>query len=217
MWLARLASLVIGYALGLIQTGYLYSRSVGIDIREHGSGNSGTTNTLRVLGLKAGAVTFAGDLLKAVAAVWIPYLLFGKTYPEAVRLLQLYGGFGSVMGHNFPYYLNFKGGKGIACTAGMIISLIPLAAPICLALFIGSVVFTGYVSLGSILVVLAFLIQVILFNMKGMIGLDPAFIMEFNILAACFTAMGIWRHRSNIVRLLSGTENKFNILKKKEK
>lgn len=206
--LARIIVLVLGYLIGTFQTGYIYGRLNGIDIRDHGSGNSGTTNTLRILGWKAGAVTFIGDSFKAIIIVLIVYFVFRNQYPDSVKLLELYAGFGAVLGHNFPFYLKFKGGKGIACTAGVVLAVCPLAAPICLVLFVGAVLITKYVSLGSILVVSAFLIQVIVFNFNGIINIDPAYVIEFNIVVACFTAMGIWRHRANIKRLLNGTENK---------
>lgn len=207
MILARIIALIIGYMAGLFQTGYIYGKSQGIDIREHGSGNSGTTNTLRTLGWKAGTITFLGDCAKAVIAVVIVHFLFNGM--DGLKLVELYAGFGAVLGHNFPCYLKFKGGKGIACTAGVIIAVCPLAAPVCLLLFIGIVLVTRYVSLGSILMVIAFLIQTIVFNHMGWLGIDGAYRLEFDIVVACFTAMGIWRHKTNIKRLMNGTENKF--------
>lgn len=209
MIMARIFALLVGYLLGTFQTGYIYGRAHGIDVREHGSGNSGTTNTLRTLGWKAGAVTFLGDFFKAIAAVFIFYFIYRETYPEFVRCIELYAGFGAVLGHNFPFFLKFKGGKGIACTSGVILAVCPPAAPLCLVLFIIAVAVTRYVSLGSILVVLAFLLQSIIFNHIGILGVDSSYILEFDIIVACFTTMAIWRHRTNITRLINGTENKF--------
>ena len=216
MIVARLIALGIGYVCGLFQTGYIYGRSKGIDIRTEGSGNAGTTNSLRVLGWKAGLITFLGDLLKAILSVVIVYLLFKGSYPEQVRVLELYAGFGTVLGHNFPCYLKFKGGKGIACTAGVILAVCPLAAPICLVLFIGSVAITRYVSLGSILVVIGYIVQAIIFGQMGYLGIESEYLLEFYIVSACFTLMALWRHRENIKRLLSGTENKLGAKKKEE-
>lgn len=213
---ARIIALVVGYFLGIFQTGYIYGKKHGIDIRTKGSGNAGTTNTLRVLGWKAGLITFAGDLLKAMLAVAIIHFAFREKYPEAIKVLELYAGFGAVLGHNFPFYLKFQGGKGIACTSGMILAVCPAAVPICLVLFITSIALTRYVSLGSILVVTSYLIQVIVFGQKGWLGLDAAYLMEFYIVSACFTVMGLWRHKANIKRLLSGTENKFGMKKKED-
>lgn len=212
---ARVIALVIGYVFGLFQTGYLYGKSKGIDIRNEGSGNAGTTNSLRVLGVKAGLITFLGDLFKAIFAVLLTMFLFRSQYPESIKILELYAGFGAVLGHNFPFYLKFKGGKGIACTSGMILAVCPLAAPICLFLFIVSIAITRYVSLGSILVVISYLIQVIIFGQLGYLHMDAAYLPEFYIVSACFTGMALWRHRANIKRLLSGTENKFGMKKEK--
>ncbi len=216
MMVARLTALAIGYAFGLFQTGYLYGKSKGIDIRSEGSGNAGTTNSLRVLGVKAGLITFLGDLFKAILAVALVHFLFREKYPQAVKVLELYAGFGAVLGHNFPFYLKFQGGKGIACTSGMILAVCPLAAPFCLFLFITSIAVTRYVSLGSILVVCSYLAQVLLFGQLGYLGVDSEYLPEFYVVSACFTAMGLWRHRANIRRLLTGTENKFGV-KKEEK
>lgn len=210
---ARVIALAIGYVFGLFQTGYLYGKSQGIDIRKEGSGNAGTTNSLRVLGAKAGIITFAGDLFKAIFAVLVVKAIFGNTYSDAIKILELYAGFGAVLGHNFPFYLNFKGGKGIACTSGMILAVFPLSAPICLVLFIGSIAITRYVSLGSILVVVSYLIQVLIFGQMGYLHIDAVYLPEFYIVSACFTVMGLWRHRANIKRLLNGTENKFGMKK----
>lgn len=211
---ARIIAVLIGYVFGLFQTGYIYGKSKGIDIRKEGSGNAGTTNSLRVLGWKAGLVTFLGDLLKAIFAVLLIKIIFQEKYPEGVAVLELYAGLGAVLGHNFPCYLKFKGGKGIACTSGMILAVCPLAAPVCLILFIVSIALTRYVSLGSILVVLAYLIQVIIFGQTGVLNLEASYLLEFYVISACFTVMGLWRHKENIKRLLAGTENKLGAKKK---
>ena len=207
MIIARIVAVAIGYAIGLFQTGYLYGKSHGIDIREHGSGNSGTTNTLRTLGWKAGAITFIGDVAKAIVAVVIVHFLFREM--EGLKVIELYAGFGAVLGHNFPFYLKFKGGKGIASTSGMILAVCPQAAPLCLILFIAIVLATRYVSLGSIIMVIAFVVQTITYNHLGWLGVESGYMLEFDILAACFTALAIWQHRANIKRLINGTENKF--------
>ena len=131
---ARVIAVAVGYCFGLFQTGYIYGEKHGVDIRTQGSGNAGTTNTLRVLGWKAGLITFLGDLFKAIFAVLLIRFIFIGKYPDAIKILELYAGFGAVLGHNFPFYLKFKGGKGIACTSGMILAVCPLAAPICLIL-----------------------------------------------------------------------------------
>ena len=210
---ARIVALIVGYCLGLFQTGYIYGERHGVDIRSKGSGNAGTTNTLRVLGWKAGLITFIGDLLKAILAVFIIRFLYVGKYPDAIQVLELYAGFGAVLGHNFPFYLKFQGGKGIACTAGVILAVCPQAAPICLVLFVVSVAATRYVSLGSILVVTGYLIQAVIFGQLGYLGIQTEYLPEFYVVSACFTGMALWRHRANIKRLLTGTENKLGAKK----
>lgn len=205
---ARFISLAIGYLLGSFQTGYFYGRTQGIDIREHGSGNSGATNTLRTLGKKAGAITFAGDLLKAILSVVIIHFLFGGSQADHLMVLKMYAGFGCVLGHNFPFYMGFKGGKGIAVTGGVALAVCPQVAPVCLLAFILILYFTRYVSLGSLVMVILFMGQLLIFCFTGILSITGADRTEFLILAACFSVMAFWRHRANIVRLLKGTENK---------
>ena len=204
----RLIALVIGYFFGAFQTGYIYGKLHGIDIREHGSGNAGATNTLRTLGMKAGAITFVGDCLKSVAAILLVTYFFGDYFAGDARVLGLYAGLGSVLGHNFPFYLKFKGGKGIACTAGVVMAVCPQAVPSCLAVFGLCLWLTKYVSLGSILMAALFMIQVVEYNFMGALGLPVENVLEYDILAIIFGVMAIWRHKANIGRLLAGTENK---------
>lgn len=217
MIISRIICLAIGYIFGLFQTGYIYGKAHKIDIREHGSGNAGTTNTLRTLGWKAGLITFLGDLCKAMLAILIAWLLFRDRYPEYVKILQMYAGLGAVLGHNYPVYLKFKGGKGIACTAGFILACFWQVAPVCLVLFILAVAITRYVSLGSILVVISFFIQLVVFDQAGIIYLTEESRGEVYILGAVFTLLALWRHRENIKRLLKGQENKFGTSKKEVK
>lgn len=217
MLAARGICIVIGYILGMFQTGYIYGRLHHIDIRQHGSGNAGATNTLRTLGWKAGLITFAGDIGKAILSMVIAWLLFDKKYPDGVKLLEMYAGFGAVLGHNFPCYLKFKGGKGIACTAGFILAFYPPMAPLCLLLFIVIVAITRYVSLGSILVMICYFIQLVFFGQMGHLGVRASLLPEVYIVGALFSLMGIWRHRENIKRLFAGTENKFSMGKSESK
>ena len=214
MLAARIICIAIGYLLGMFQTGYIYGKLHHVDIRQHGSGNAGATNTLRTLGWKAGLVTFLGDLGKAMLAMLIGWLLFREKYPDGVKLLEMYAGFGAVLGHNFPVYLRFKGGKGIACTAGFILAFYPPMAPLCLLLFIVVVATTKYVSLGSILVMACYFAELVAFGQLGHLDVKPQLLPETYVVGALFSLMGIWRHRENIKRLLSGTENKMNFGKK---
>ena len=131
----RIICLAAGYLCGLFQTGYIYGKLHGIDIRSYGSGNSGSTNALRVMGKKAGLTVFVGDFLKTVIPCFITRLLF-KDQPELMYVYMLYTGLGVILGHNFPFYLGFKGGKGIAATAGIIFSIDWRLTVICLSCFI---------------------------------------------------------------------------------
>lgn len=203
----RIICLAAGYLCGLIQTGYLYGRINHIDIRKYGSGNSGTTNALRVLGKKAGLIVFAGDFLKTVIPCLCVRLLF-RDRPEIMYLLLLYTALGTILGHNFPFYLGFKGGKGIAATAGLIFATDWRITLVCLVVFILIVVVTRYVSLGSLCVVTIFLAGMIWFGHRGEYLLGRQYLMEFYGVSAVITALAYWRHRANIVRLLHGTENK---------
>lgn len=214
--MVRIVCLVIGYAFGLFQTAFFYGKVHGIDIRKHGSGNSGTTNALRVLGTKAGLIVFAGDCLKCMAAVWLVRLLFGASHPDIIYLLCLYTGAGAILGHNYPFYMNFKGGKGIAATAGMILSFHPYFIIIGVALFFGTFFLTHYVSLGSLLVYAGFMIQIIYCGQTGLfIGMTQGQLYEMYAVAACLAIMAYWKHRANIVRLLKHEEGKTYLTKKK--
>ncbi len=214
----RIVCLLIGYALGLFQTSYIYGRAHGIDIREHGSGNAGTTNMLRTMGTKAGLITFVGDVLKTMLAVWICCLIFKPTHPDIIPLIKCYASAGAILGHNFPFYLKFKGGKGIACTAGFVISLDPVMTAIGLFVFFSLFFITHYVSLGSIMVYVTLIIEFAVFGyfhlflFKGVP--DPA-IIECCILALFLTVMALYKHKENFKRLIKGTEKKTYLKSKK--
>ena len=210
----RIICLVIGYVFGLFQTAFIYGKMHGIDIREHGSGNAGTTNALRVLGTKAGLIVFAGDVIKTVLAIVICGLLFKSTHPEEVYLLKLYAATGAILGHNFPFYLNFKGGKGIAATAGLIVSFHPLFIPVGLLLFFGTFITTHYVSLGSLLVYAGLMIQMVICGQMGLFNASQPVLTEMYIVTAFLTVMAYWKHRENIGRLAKGEERKTYLFKK---
>lgn len=222
--LERILCLVIGYAFGLIQTGFLYGKAKGIDIREHGSGNSGATNTLRTLGTGAGFTVLFGDAFKCIAAIIITYFLFGKNNPEYRYLYMIYTAFGAVIGHDYPFYLKFKGGKGIAVTAGLVASFGPLYLLGHLALFAVIFLTTHYVSLGSITIYIAFFICVVICGQTGYFDtkvgcvIPQPVLTEMYVIVFIMTFIAIWRHRANIHRLLTHTESKVYLSKKgKEK
>jgi len=211
----RFICLLIGYAFGLIQTGYIYGKMRGVDIRKEGSGNAGSTNALRTMGIKAGLVTLLGDCFKCVFAVVTVYLIYGKTYADIFPLLAMYAGMGAVLGHNYPFYLNFKGGKGIAATAGLILSTTNVwMVLICLFAFLGIVAVTRYVSLGSLAVVIIYLIEVVVYGQMGGFGVKLPYLYEMYGIAAFLMLSAFYKHKANIVRLMNGTENKISIGKK---
>ena len=211
----RIICLVIGYVLGLFQTAYFYGKAHGIDIRKYGSGNSGTTNALRVLGTKAGLIVLLGDCLKCIIAVVIARLVFGASHPDMVYLLCLYAATGAILGHNFPFYIGFKGGKGIAATAGLILSFHPYFVVVGVILFFGTFFTTHYVSLGSLLVYAGFMIEMVVCGQLGVFeGMTQAQLYEMYAVAAFLTIMAYWKHRENIRRLLHGEERKTYLFKK---
>ncbi len=206
--MVRILCILIGYVCGLFQTGFIYGKIMHIDIRQHGSGNAGTTNALRTLGIKAGLITFLGDSLKAVLAAFIVRKLFGEQYSDMMPLLILYSGFGTVLGHNFPCYLKFKGGKGIAASAGMIFSFNSTLTIIGFFTFVITVALTRYVSLGSILLMIGFFVETIVLGQMGTFNLTMPYLIELYVLAGVLTGLALFRHRANIVRLMNGTERK---------
>lgn len=210
----RIVCLVIGYLFGLFQTAYFYGKANGIDIRQHGSGNSGTTNALRVLGTKAGLIVFLGDCIKCILAVCVIRLLYGSTREDMIYLLCIYAATGAILGHNFPFYMNFKGGKGIAATAGMILAFHPVFIPALIILFFGTFLTTHYVSLGSLLVYTGFMTELVICGQMGLFGMSQALLNEMYIIAAFLTVMAFWKHRANIGRLVHGEERKTYLFKK---
>lgn len=211
----RILCLLGGYCFGMIQTSYIYGRMNGIDIREHGSGNAGTTNALRVLGKKAGVIVFFGDLLKAVAATVIARIIFSNLCPDDVYLYIAYAGFGTVLGHNFPCYLKFRGGKGIAATGGVIVGFLdPIMILTAAIVFFGLCIVTRYVSVASICLVVIFAIEygLLAFNGRYSFNFDVKSsynaMIESIVIVVIMTIMAIYRHRANIVRLIHHEENK---------
>lgn len=209
--IVRLISLIIGYICGHFLTGFFYGKTKNVDLRKVGSGNVGTTNTYRNLGPKAGVLTFLGDVFKVVLAVLITWLVYRGQTDVNVSVLMYYAAVGTVLGHNFPIFMKFHGGKGIACTGGLMLAVCPLCVPLCLTLFIVTVAITKYVSLGSIFVCLSFFIQTLIFGQMGLIRATGADLIEIYALSAFVMILGIVRHHANIGRLMKGTESKFEL------
>ncbi len=186
---------LLGFLLGSIPSGYLVGRAKGVDIRQHGSGNIGSTNVLRTLGKGPGYLVFACDALKGVASVLLAYRFF----PVLGDLGGIVAAVACILGHNYTPWLGFKGGKGMATSLGVLIGLIPLASVIGFALWGVAFLATRYVSLASI--VSAAGLPVIVWLVSG---LGPLFWFSLAI-----GVLAIVRHRQNIVRLLNGTEGRF--------
>ena len=189
----------LSYLFGLFQTSYIIGILHGFDIRNYGSGNAGTTNMIRTLGAKWGLITFAGDFLKSFLAAVLVGFLFGSRYPECIPLLRLYAGAGAVIAHDFPFYMGFRGGKGVAASAGMAMGFCPPLLFFGLAIFLGISIPTGYVSAGSLACYAAFFLSTVVTD----------------ILAFLLTALCWWQHRENIRRLINGTESKTSLFKKR--
>ena len=195
---------LVAYLVGSIPFGYLIAKANGIDIRQHGSGNIGATNVLRTLGKKWGITCFACDFLKGLFSVWIALGLSGGS-----SFAGIIGAVACIIGHSFPIWLKFKGGKGVATSGGALFALLPVTA--LLLLVVWAIVFyaTRYVSLASIAVAVALPIIVLISWLTGMGADFPLFLF-----ALIVGTLVVWRHRSNISRLMNGTENRFERKKK---
>lgn len=197
-------ALALGYLLGSLNTAVIVGRLYGKDIREHGSKSAGLTNTLRVLGKPAAALVLAGDIAKGIAACLIGlhlgvYVQSGQA-TDCVSLLA--AGAGAVIGHNWPVYFGFKGGKGALTAATVVFMVDWVMTLICLGVFVAIVAVTRYVSLGTICGTLLFVV----------LSVMPAFGHTFYFLIfTCLMAfIVVVKHRTNIQRLLSGSENKLS-------
>jgi glycerol-3-phosphate acyltransferase PlsY len=205
--MVTLAMLLLGsYLLGSVPFGYLAGRLKGIDIRQAGSGNVGATNVVRVLGKEYGYPVFALDFLKGFVAVTISMLIAPGSPPEwhSPEIFGILSAMSSVLGHSYPVWLKFKGGKGVATSAGALLGLAPLATLI--GVVIWTIVFwlTRYVSLASITAAVVLPIIILLVSPH-----DENNAMPLVYSSACVAAVIIWRHRSNLSRLIRGTEPRF--------
>jgi len=197
-----------GYLLGSIPFGYLVAKAKGIDIRSVGSGNIGATNAMRVLGKPAGIFVLAMDALKGYAAVWLAGVLVNKFNVNAdFETLRVIAGIGAVLGHNYTCWLKFKGGKGIATTAGVYLALAPWALLIAFTVFLLAVVITRYISVGSISGAVAVVITVWVMMPQNLL---------LCIVTTALGALAIYKHKTNIQRLMAGTENRFGKKKSPE-
>lgn len=191
-------SVLLGYLLGSVSFSIILSRlRYRDDIRRHGSGNAGMTNTLRTYGKLSAVIVLVGDFGKGVLGAWIGWKL-----GESVTAAYLAGLF-AVIGHMFPLYFGFRGGKGVATAAGVILGTCPRVFLVVLVIFVGIIFFSRYVSLGSVSVAAVYPFTVVFLVW----GIDGMFRVEM-LCALLMAALVIWAHRSNIQRLLAGTESK---------
>jgi acyl phosphate:glycerol-3-phosphate acyltransferase len=204
--LSYIIAAATGYLLGSCPNGYLVSRARGVDIRKHGSGNIGATNVLRVLGKKWGYLVFALDAFKGFAAVRLAFAVALALTPQTTQreIIGITGGLACILGHTFPVWLRFRGGKGVATSAGVLLGLMPIAVISVFAVWLLLFQVTRYVSLASITAAAALPIFVLLYLRLN--WLTGASLLPFSILIA---GVVIWRHRSNMQRLFHGTEQRF--------
>jgi glycerol-3-phosphate acyltransferase PlsY len=190
----------VGYLFGCFQTGYFVGRLNKIDIRDYGSGNAGTTNVLRTLGFPWALLTFLGDACKGLIWMLLVEHFVAPLVPQMnVKVLILIAGLGVVLGHNYPFQLGFKGGKGIATTTAIMIGFDWRIALFAMGLFIVVCAITRYVSLSSLCLTASLPIQCLIYY-KGEWGIF--------FLVLLYTLSAFYRHRTNIKRLLAGTESK---------
>jgi|APGre2960657404_1045060.scaffolds.fasta_scaffold54941_2 glycerol-3-phosphate acyltransferase PlsY len=201
---------LVAYFLGSIPSAVWVGKAwYDIDVREHGSKNAGATNTFRVLGKKAGIVVLSMDIIKGGLATFLPVLFFQTSIEggnDRLIQIQILAAIFAVIGHVFPIFAQFKGGKGVATSLGVIIGLQPLAALICVVLFLIVFILFQFVSLGAIVAALVFP-----FVIRYVIQEDSNWLFSFSILLSFLV---IFAHRKNIGRLVKGEEAKMNLFKK---
>lgn len=199
---------IVAYLIGSVNSAVIISKKMaGFDVREKGSGNAGSTNMLRSVGKKAAALTLLCDVLKGVIAVFIAYLI-GKIPNLNASLLVQIAGVAVIVGHTFPIFFNFKGGKGIATSLGVLLVTNWSIGLVCLVFALALMAFTRIVSLGSIAAAVLFPILVIFMQSNN-------YIVEGNyiVYSIIIAALVIYNHRTNVQRLLKGTENKLDFKK----
>ena len=201
---------LIGYLLGSIPTAVWVGKAWhGIDVREHGSKNAGATNTFRVLGKKPGIVVLTIDILKGILAVLSPFLLTflseGNT-ESSIDHLQIVAAIFAVLGHMFPVFAGFKGGKGVATSLGVLIGLQPFAALLCFSVFLIVFVSFKFVSFGAIMSAVTYPFIVY--------SVDPNVLFHEMIFTVILSSAVVFTHRKNILRLIKGEESKMNLFKR---
>jgi glycerol-3-phosphate acyltransferase PlsY len=200
--LSYILTALAAYLLGSIPVGFLVAKAKGIDIRSVGSGNIGATNAMRVLGKPAGIFVLLMDALKGyVVVAWLSVAVLNifNAKNADTETLRIIAGICAVLGHNYPCWLKFKGGKGIATTAGVYLALAPWAVLVALVIFILAILLTKYVSVGSISAAVALPVTVWVMSPQNFF---------LGIVTTALGALAIYKHKSNIQRLMVGTENR---------
>ncbi len=201
IWLVFAAGCAAGYVLGSVPNGLLVARARGIDIRSKGSGNIGATNVFRTVGKLPGILVFLADMFKGlVPAALFPLLAETWLGVPATASMGLLFGAAAIFGHNWPIFLKFKGGKGIATSAGMLLGVAPLSMVLALAVWLALTFSTRYVSVGSIAAALTVAVSSWFFYHK---------VLVIPLALTMLAGLAIWKHRANIKRLLNGTESRF--------
>ena len=207
----ELLIIILAYCIGSIPTAVWISKAIfGIDIRDYGSGNAGATNTFRILGSKWGTIVMAVDIIKGVVATSLYILLPYYLTDELQRTNLMIGlGLAAVIGHIFPIWAGFKGGKGVATLLGMAVAIQPIVAVCCIGVFLLVLYLTRFVSLSSILAGVSFMVFILfIFNEKETL---------YRIFAVMVALMVVLTHQKNIGRILKGTESKVPIFKQVDK
>jgi glycerol-3-phosphate acyltransferase PlsY len=207
----RLPLVLIGYLFGCFQTSFFLGKKKGLDIREHGSGNAGTTNALRVMGMKAGVIVFLGDMGKMIAALLLTGWLSHFWGEEYLLLSRLYTAAGVVLGHDFPFYMNFKGGKGVASTGGLMLLLDWRIALYSFVSFAGLSLLTHIVSLASCVMLIGDEILFVILVLTGKISTGVLPVWEALVIFSGIVILALVRHRGNIDRLMKGEEKPISI------
>lgn len=199
---------VTAYILGSIPTAvWVGKRFYGLDVREHGSKNAGATNTFRVLGKKPGKIVLAIDVLKGLIAVLLPLTVAYTHNENTIINYKLFAAIFVILGHVFPLFAGFRGGKGVATSLGVIFAIHPPAAGICLAIFLLVFLTFNYVSLGAIVTAISFPIVIhFVFNVTS---------LPLTIFSIVIGAAVVITHKKNILRLIQGSENKMYVFSKK--
>ena len=215
--MARLLFVVVGYVFGLFNTSLAIGKLAGFDIRKHGSGNTGTTNMVRVMGAKMGFAVLIGDAFKAIIPMLVMAQLFGESGAYAPALVKAYTGFGAVLGHNYPFYTGFRGGKGIATSLGVAFAFHPavgIFGMICFAIPFFTLHYASLCSLIMITVMFGALSVMTFLRAGVMQALSAQEAIELYVIFGLMIFLAFFRHRTNIEKLLKGQERKTYLSKK---